>query len=81
MTDDAAFLSALTAELRTEEGFRAKPYRDQFGYLTIGGEGGQERGIVGHGSPRTTGQPAADCSRAMSAFRLEICSWWKSLRT
>ena len=36
MTDDAAFLSALTAELRTEEGFRAKPYRDQFGYLTIG---------------------------------------------
>ena len=35
-TDDSAFLPALAAELRTEEGFRAKPYRDQFGNLTIG---------------------------------------------
>ena len=35
-TDDADFLSDLTAELRTEEGFRAKPYRDQYNNLTIG---------------------------------------------
>ena len=35
-TDDSEFLPALAAELRTEEGFRAMPYRDQYGNLTIG---------------------------------------------